>query len=66
VVAGCANRHFLGREGMILNLVIWFGHKVLLTGGDVDLLAAVSAAVSMVLMQKFHIPITVPIRAVAA
>jgi chromate transporter len=43
--------------GVILNLAIWFGYKVILPGGGVDWFALFSAAVSLVLLQKFHFPI---------
>ncbi|MGA6927369.1 MAG: chromate efflux transporter [Desulfosarcina sp.] len=53
--------------GVVLNLAVWFGHKVLLPNGDIDLFATVSAVASLVLLQKFHFPIhyLVPIGAVA-
>jgi chromate transporter len=53
--------------GVILNLAVWFGHKVLLPNGGIDIYAVVSAAVSLVLLQKFHFPIhyLVPIAAAA-
>jgi chromate transporter len=43
--------------GVVLNLAIWFGYKVILPNGGVDLYAAVSAAASLVLLQRFHFPI---------
>jgi chromate transporter len=53
--------------GVILNLAVWFGHKVLLPNGGIDFFAVVSATVSLVLLQKYHFPIhyLVPIGAVA-
>jgi chromate transporter len=53
--------------GVVLNLAVWFGHKVILPNGGPDLFALVSAAVSLALLQKFHFPIhyLVPIGAAA-
>ena len=53
--------------GVVLNLAVWFGHKVLLPNGGIDLFAIVSALASLVLLQKFHFPIhyLVPIGALA-
>jgi chromate transporter len=53
--------------GVILNLAVWFGFKVILPEAGVDWFALVSAAVSLVLLQKFHFPIQylVPIGAAA-
>jgi chromate transporter len=53
--------------GVVLNLAVWFGHKVLLLNEIIDLFAIVSAVVSLVLLQQFHFPIhyLVPIGAVA-
>jgi chromate transporter len=53
--------------GVVLNLAVWFGHKVILPNGGLDLFALVSAAVSLALLQKFHFPIhyLVPIGALA-
>jgi chromate transporter len=53
--------------GVVLNLAVWFGHKVLLPDGGFDPFAAASAAVSLVLLQKYHFPIhyLVPIGAAA-
>jgi len=34
-----------------------FGHKVLLPDGGLDLFALLSAGVSLVLLQKFHLPV---------
>ena len=53
--------------GVILNLAVWFGHKVLLPGGVIDWFAVSLAVVSLALLQKFHLPIhyLVPAGAVA-
>jgi chromate transporter len=53
--------------GVVLNLAVWFGHKVLLPNGGIDLFAVVSAVAPLVLLQKFHFPIhyLVPIGAAA-
>jgi chromate transporter len=53
--------------GVVLNLAVWFGHKVMLPNGGVDLFAVLSAIVSLVLLQRFHFPIhyLVPIGAAA-
>jgi chromate transporter len=53
--------------GVILNLAVWFGHKVLLPGGAIDGFAMSSTVVSLALLQKFHVPIhyLVPVGAVA-
>ena len=53
--------------GVVLNLAVWFGHKVLLPNGGFDLFAIVSTVASLVLLQKFHFPIRylVPIGAMA-
>ena len=53
--------------GVVLNLAVWFGYKVILPGNSVDLFALVSAAVSLLLLQKYHLPIhyLVPIGAAA-
>jgi chromate transporter len=52
--------------GVILNLAVWFGYKVVLPDGGIDLFAAASAAVSLIVLQKFHLPIhyLVPLGAV--
>lgn len=52
--------------GVVLNLAVWFGHKVILPNDGVDIFAIVSAVVSL-LLQKFHFPIhyLVPIGAAA-
>ena len=53
--------------GVVLNLAVWFGHKVLLPNGGLDLFALISAGVSLVLLQKFHAPVhyLVPLGAAA-
>ncbi|MGD9975492.1 MAG: chromate transporter, partial [Desulfatirhabdiaceae bacterium] len=53
--------------GVVLNLAIWFGHKVLLPNGGLDIFAVVSAVVSLALLQQFHFPVhyLVPLGAVA-
>ncbi|MEW6674287.1 MAG: chromate efflux transporter [Thermodesulfobacteriota bacterium] len=53
--------------GVVLNLAVWFGYKVILPDGGIDLFALASAAASLVLLQKFHFPIhyLVPAGAVA-
>ncbi len=43
--------------GVILNLAVWFGYKVILPENGFDVFALVSAGVSLVLLQKFHFPI---------
>ena len=52
--------------GVMLNLAVWFGHKVILPNNEVDSFALVSAIVSLVLLQRFHLPIhfLVPVGAV--
>lgn len=53
--------------GVVLNLAVWFGHKVFLPNGSLDLFALISAGVSLVLLQKFHAPVhyLVPLGAAA-
>ncbi len=43
--------------GVVLNLAVWFGHKVILPNGDLDIFATGSAIASLALLQKFHFPI---------
>ena len=43
--------------GVILNLGIWFGHKVIFPETGPDLFALGTAVVSLVLLQRFHLPI---------
>ena len=53
--------------GVVLNLAVWFGHKVILPDGGIDLFALISAGVSLVMLQKFHLPVhyLVPLGAAA-
>ncbi|MCG8642429.1 MAG: chromate efflux transporter [Desulfobacterales bacterium] len=54
--------------GVILNLAVWFGYKVMLPeGAGPDLFAIISAVISLVLLQKYHLPVhyMVPLGAVA-
>jgi chromate transporter len=53
--------------GVVLNLAVWFGHKVVIPDGSIDIFALVSVVVSLVLLQRFHLPIhyLVPIGAAA-
>ncbi len=53
--------------GVVLNLAVWFGHKVILPNGVLDVFAVVTGVVSLALLQKFHCPIhyLVPIGAAA-
>jgi len=53
--------------GVILNLAVWFGYKVILPDTGTDLFALISAAASLMVLQKFHFPIQylVPIGAVS-
>lgn len=53
--------------GVVLNLAVWFGFKVVFQNGGIDIFAAASAAVTLVLLQRFHFPIhyLVPVGAVA-
>lgn len=53
--------------GVMLNLAVWFGHKVILPNNTIDLFAMVSAIVSLALLAKFHMPIhwLVPAGAIA-
>jgi chromate transporter len=43
--------------GVILNLAVWFGYKVILPVSGIDLFALISAVISLLLLQKFHLPI---------
>ena len=45
--------------GVILNLAVWFGHKVMLPDAGPDLFAVASTAGSLLLLQKFHVPVHV-------
>jgi chromate transporter len=53
--------------GVVLNLAVLFGLKVIVPDGGPDIFAIVSAVVSLILLQKWHFPIQylVPIGAVA-
>jgi len=53
--------------GVVLNLAVWFGHKVIIPNGSIDLFALLSGVASLVLLQRFHLPIhyLVPIGAAA-
>ena len=53
--------------GVVLNLAVWFGYKIFIPGSGVDIFAVISAGVSLVLLQKYHVPIQylVPAGAVA-
>ncbi len=44
--------------GVVLNLAVWFGYKVILPNGNgMDYFAIVSAFISLLLLQKYHVPI---------
>ncbi|MFH1981412.1 MAG: chromate efflux transporter [Pseudomonadota bacterium] len=43
--------------GVILNLAVWFGIKVTLPGGGIDAFAVAAAALSLLLLQKYHFPV---------
>jgi chromate transporter len=43
--------------GVILNLAVWFGLNVIFPDGGIDFFTLISAVVSLVLLQKFHLPI---------
>jgi chromate transporter len=43
--------------GVVLNLAVWFGQMVLLPDGGLDLFALLSARISLVLLQKVHLPV---------
>lgn len=54
--------------GVVLNLAVWFGYKVILPGGEhLDVFALISAIASLLLLQKYHVPIQymVPLGAAA-
>jgi len=53
--------------GVVLNLAVWFGYKVILIDGSIDRFAMVAAIVSLALLVKLHVPIhwMVPMGAVA-
>jgi chromate transporter len=52
--------------GVMLNLAVWFGLKVIWPDSALDFFTLVSAIVSLVLLQRFHMPIhfLVPLGAV--
>jgi chromate transporter len=43
--------------GVVLNLAVWFGYKVILPISGIDLFALTFAVISLLLLQKFHLPI---------
>ena len=43
--------------GVVLNLAVWFGHKVIWPPAGVDGFALAAAIVSLALMARFHLPI---------
>lgn len=43
--------------GVILNLAVWFGLNVIFPDSGIDFFTMISAVVSLVLLQKFHLPI---------
>lgn len=53
--------------GVILNLAVWFGYKVIWPAQGIDLYALSVSGVSLLLLQKFHLPIQylIPIAAAA-
>jgi len=54
--------------GVVLNLAVWFGYKVILPSGEgFDFFAIGSAVISLLLLQKYHLPIQymVPLGAAA-
>jgi chromate transporter len=53
--------------GVVLNLAVWFGFKVLVPDNSVDIFALSGAGISLLLLVKFHFPIhfLVPVGAVA-
>jgi len=53
--------------GVVLNLAVWFGHKVIIPNSGIDLFALISGVLSLVLLQRFNLPIhyLVPIGAAA-
>ncbi len=53
--------------GVVLNLAVWFGYKVILPDGGLDPFAMISSVLSLVVLQRFHFPIQflVPIGAAA-
>ena len=54
--------------GVVLNLAMWFGYKVIWPNGDgLDAFSLISAIISLLLLQKYHVPIQymVPLGAAA-
>jgi chromate transporter len=53
--------------GVVLNLAVWFGYKVIMPNSGIDFFAGISAVISLLLLQKLHFPIhyLVPLGAVA-
>lgn len=53
--------------GVVLNLAVWFALKVIVPKAGVDLFAVATAAIALIVMQKYHFPIhyLVPIGATA-
>ena len=53
--------------GVVLNLAVWFGLKVILPDNTIDFYALASALISLLLLQKYHFPIhyLVPVGAVS-
>ncbi len=53
--------------GVVLNLAVWFGLKVVFPAGGMDLFALAYAVMSLILLQKFHLPVQymVPLGAAA-
>ena len=43
--------------GVVLNLAVWFGIRVILPTDGIDLFALTSAVISLLLLQRFHLPI---------
>mgnify|MGYP000909605096 CR=1 FL=1 len=43
--------------GVVLNLAVWFGYKIFFRESGLDLFAIASAGSSIVLLQKYHVPI---------
>jgi chromate transporter len=45
--------------GVVLNLAVWFGYKVIVPEGGLDLFAVIAGLTSLVLLQRYHAPIQV-------
>ena len=43
--------------GVVLNLAVWFGYKIVLPNAGIDLFALISAVISILLLQKLHLSI---------